>query len=101
MILVAATVWLMSCSCSHHNHYITLGISRIVTARLLTDRSHTLHNIHSDARENVTNTRAKTGGGLLFRGPFCITVYLMQPDDGYIQRKHVTALHTNKVVFGM
>ena len=46
----------------------------MLTARLLTNCSDTLRNIHTYARENITRTRAKTEGGLLFRGPPCISL---------------------------
>jgi len=38
----------------------------MVTARLLTNCSNTLRNMHTDARENITRTRAKRKGGYFF-----------------------------------
>ena len=38
----------------------------MVTARLLTNCSNTLHNIHTNARENITRTRAKRKAGYFF-----------------------------------
>ena len=40
----------------------------MVTARLLTKCSNTLRNIHTNARENVTRTRAKRKAGYFFVG---------------------------------
>jgi len=38
----------------------------MVTARLLTKCSHTLRNIHTNARENITRTREKLKAGCFF-----------------------------------
>jgi len=38
----------------------------MVTARLLTNCSNTLRNIHTNARENITKTRAKRKAGYFF-----------------------------------
>jgi len=38
----------------------------MVTARLLTNCSNTLCNIHTNARENITRTRAKRKAGYFF-----------------------------------
>ena len=38
----------------------------MVTARLLTNCSNTLRNIHTNARENITRTRAKRKAGYFF-----------------------------------
>jgi len=47
----------------------------MVTARLLTNCSITLRNINTNARENITRTRAKGNVGYFFRGPPC-TYYI-------------------------
>ena len=50
-------------SCSHQNHLVYLNMA---TARLLTNCSNTLRNIHTKARENITRTRAKRKAGNFF-----------------------------------
>ena len=42
------------------------GGGEMVTARLLTNCSNTLRNIHTDARENITRTCAKRKAGYFF-----------------------------------
>ena len=42
------------------------GGGEMVTARLLTNCSNTLRNIHTNARENITRTRAKRKAGYFF-----------------------------------
>ena len=39
------------------------GGGEMVTARLLTNSSNTLRNVHINARENITRTRAKRKAG--------------------------------------
>jgi len=45
------------------SHQVYLNM---VTARLLTNCSNTLCNIHTNARENITRTRAKQKAGYFF-----------------------------------
>ena len=42
------------------------GGGEMVTARLLTNCSNTLRNIHTKARENITRTRGKRKAGYFF-----------------------------------
>ena len=44
-------------------HWVHLNMA---TARLLTNFSNTLRNIHTNARENITRTRAKRKAGYFF-----------------------------------
>jgi len=43
-----------------------LGGEEMVTARLLTNCSNTLRNVHTNARENITRTREKRKAGYFF-----------------------------------
>ena len=52
----------------------------MVTARLLTDCSDTLRNIHTNARENITRTLAKRKAGFFFMAHsvlFCVINYII------------------------
>jgi len=82
VILMAATAWLMlsssSCIVRGFDSYTvvfkcTIKITMLhraylntVTARLLTNYSNTLRNIYTNARQNITRTRAKRKAGYFF-----------------------------------
>jgi len=44
---------------------------------LLTNCSNTLRNIHTNARENITRTRAKRKSGYFFFSPFCTSTWVI------------------------
>ena len=64
----------------------------MVTARLMTDCSNTLRNIHTNARENITRTRAKRKADYFFMAN---SVYCVFPSPQFL-RTISGIIHKNK-----
>jgi len=65
----------------------------MVTARLFTNCSNTLRNIHTNARENIRRTRAKRKAGYFF---VAHSVYCVSPPAPSFPRTNAGIMHKNK-----